>query len=204
MEERMTDDIGHSKKTEERRKYFRIDDVISVVANPINVDKDKSDEFAKAVTSRAYSFMERQNMNTVDDESFLPKDPDNKKLYEMMNEMKAKLDFIINQFMLEKEGLNEPEKKFVNISASGIRFTVDYEVKEGAIMDIKLLLPTYPPVAVFAYGKVNRSVALDEGKYDIALEYLNMSESVKNEIIHYAFAQQRESISRIKHTENNE
>jgi len=201
----MADDIGQSKRDEERRRHFRIDDVISVVANPIHVDKEKSEEFAKAIaTSRAFSLMESQNMDTVNDESVSPKDPDNKKLYGMMTELKAKLDFIINQFMLEKEGLNEPEKKFVNISASGIRFTVDHAVKEGEIMDIKLLLPTYPPVAVFAYGEVKRAVPMEDGKYDIALEYLNMSDSVKNEIIQYAFTQQRESIRRIKDPENNE
>jgi len=195
----MTDDIEESRKGEERRRHFRIDDVISVVANPIHIDKEKSEEFAKAVaSSRAFSLMESQNMDTAEDESFLPKDPDNKKLFEMMSELKGKLDFIINQFMLEKEGLNEPVKKFVNISASGIRFTVDHAVEEGEIMDIKLLLPTYPPVAVFAYGKVIRAIPLEDGKYDIALEYINMSDSVKNEIIQYAFAQQRESIRKIK------
>jgi hypothetical protein len=201
----MMDEKGQSKKDDERRRHFRIDDVISVVANPIHIDKEKSEEFAKSIaTSRAFPVIEGQTTDTVNDESILPKDPDNKKLYAMMNELKAKLDFIINKFMLEKEGLNEPEKKFVNISASGIRFTVDYDVKEGEIMDIKLLLPTYPPVAVFAYGEVKRSVPIEDGKYDIALEYLNMSDSVKNEIIQYAFAQQRDSIRRIKDTENNE
>jgi hypothetical protein len=201
----MMDEKGQSKKDDERRRHFRIDDVISVVANPIHIDKEKSEEFAKSIaTSRAFPVIEGQTTDTINDESILPKDPDNKKLYAMMNELKAKLDFIINQFMLEKEGLNEPEKKFVNISASGIRFTVDYDVKEGEIMDIKLLLPTYPPVAVFAYGEVKRAVPIEDGKYDIALEYLNMSDSVKNEIIQYAFAQQRDSIRRIKDTENNE
>ncbi len=199
------DEKGQSKKNDERRSHFRIDDVISVVANPIHIDKEKSEEFAKSIaTSRAFPVIEGQTTDTINDESILPKDPDNKKLYAMMNELKAKLDFIINQFILKKEGLNEPEKKFVNISASGIRFTVDYDVKEGEIMDIKLLLPTYPPVAVFAYGEVKRSVPIEDGKYDIALEYLNMSDSVKNEIIQYAFAQQRDSIRRIKDTENNE
>ncbi len=201
----MTDEMEQSKKDEERRRHFRIDDVISVVVNPIQVDREKNEEFANsAVTSRAFSLMESQDLNIAEDESALPKDPDNRKLYEMMTELKSKLDFIINQFMLEKEGLNEPEKKYVNISASGIRFTIDYAAKEGEIMDIKLLLPSYPPVAVFAYGEVKRSIPREDGKYDIALEYLNMSESVKNEIIQYAFAQQRDSIRRTKETENNE
>ncbi|UCH81569.1 MAG: PilZ domain-containing protein [Nitrospiraceae bacterium] len=200
----MTDEREEIRKGEERRRYFRVDDVISVVANPIDVDKDRSEEFARTIaTSRAFSLTEGESLDLTDENS-VPHDPDNKKLYEMMTELKAKLDFIINQFMLEKEGLSKPEKKFVNISASGIRFTVDTAVKKGDIMDIKLLLPTYPPVAVFAYGEVIRAVPLEDGKYEIALDYINMSESVKNEIIQYAFAQQRETIRKIKNTEDYE
>ena len=97
------------------------------------------------------------------------------RLYSMIDEINTKLDFIINHFMLDKEGLAEPEKKFVNISASGIKFTVDKAVKEGDVMEIKLLLPTYPPVAVFAYGEVKRATALEDGKYEVALEYLDVA-----------------------------
>jgi hypothetical protein len=192
-------------KGKERRRHFRVDDVISVVANPLHIDKEKSEEFARAVaTSRAFSLIDSQNIDLPDEETATNGNPEDRKLYGMMAEIKAKLDFIINEFMLEKEGLKSPEKKFVNISASGIRFTVDHAVKTGEIMDIKLLLPTYPPVAVLAYGEVKRAVELEDGKYDVALEYLNMSESVQNEIIQYAFTQQRESIRKIRNVEKNE
>ncbi|MEN8262110.1 MAG: hypothetical protein ABFR82_01445 [Nitrospirota bacterium] len=47
----------------------------------------------------------------------------------MISELKTKIDFIINHFMLEKEGLLTAEKKLVNISASGIRYTDIYSDK---------------------------------------------------------------------------
>ena len=126
------------------------------------------------------------------------------KLYSMMTEIKTKLDFIIHHFMLEKEGLLESEKKFVNISAAGIRFTVNSPVNVKDIMEIKLLLPTYPPVAVFAYGEVKRVKTLDENKFEVALEYINMGESVRNEIIQYTLSHQRETIRKFKESEPGE
>lgn len=116
----------------------------------------------------------------------------------MIAEIKTKLDFIINHLMLDKEGLVQSEKKFVNISASGIRFTIDHPVQAGEIMEIKLLLPTYPPVAVFAYGEVKRVKGLGENKHEVSLEYLNMDESVRNEIIQYTLSHQRETIRKVK------
>jgi c-di-GMP-binding flagellar brake protein YcgR len=125
-------------------------------------------------------------------------------MYDMIAEIKTKLDFIINHFILEKEGLLSEGKKSVNISASGIRFTVNTPVKEGDLMKIKLLLPTYPPVAVFAYGAVKRVTELDNGTYEISLEYLNMNDSVRKEIIQYTLSYQRETIKKFKETPDTE
>ncbi len=106
--------------------------------------------------------------------------------------------------MLEKEGMLPSEKKMVNISASGLRFTLSHSVEVGDVLEIKLLLPTYPPVAVFAYGEVKRVEALSGGKFEVAVEYLNMGEPVRNEIIQYTLSRQRETIRRSREAGVNE
>lgn len=195
----MADEGKRKPDTEEQRNFFRIDDIISVVANPVHIDKDKAAEFRKRiVSSKAFSLMETPGASGADEEEAIPEDQKNSGLYAMMAEIKTKLDFIINHLMLDKEGLIQSEKKFVNISASGIRFTVDRPVLTGEIMEIKLLLPTYPPVAVFAYGEVKRVKDMGENKHEVSLEYLNMDESVRNEIIQYTLSHQRETIRKIK------
>ena len=72
------------------------------------------------------------------------------------------------------------------------------------ILEIKLLLPTYPPVAVFAYGEAKRVKKLNNDKYEVCLKYLNMGESVRNEIIQYTLSHQRETIRKIKESSSNE
>jgi c-di-GMP-binding flagellar brake protein YcgR len=81
---------------------------------------------------------------------------------------------------------------------------VNSPVNVKDIMEIKLLLPTYPPVAVFAYGEVKRVKTLDENKFEVALEYINMGESVRNEIIQYTLSHQRETIRKFKESEPGE
>lgn len=185
----------------EQRCYFRVDDVISVVANPANIDHDRGEKFIKSFTSsKAFSLMD----DSESTEQPYDDGTDNRKMYDMIAEIKTKLDFIINHFILEKEGLLSEGKKSVNISASGIRFTVNTPVKEGDLMKIKLLLPTYPPVAVFAYGAVKRVTGLDNGTYEISLEYLNMNDSVRKEIIQYTLSYQRETIKKFKETPDTE
>ncbi|RJQ46081.1 MAG: PilZ domain-containing protein [Nitrospiraceae bacterium] len=187
------------RQEHEKRDYFRVDDVIAVVANPVHLMNEKEREAMKsAVSSKAFSLFDTgESVEDSGTESY-SEPPDSGKLYDMMNEIRAKLDFLINHLLLEKEGLVSTEKKHVNISASGIRFTVKHPVKEKDILEIKLLLPTYPPVAVFAYGEVKRVRALDDQTYDVAIEYLNMGESARNEIIQYTLNHQRETIRKMK------
>lgn len=198
----MADEKKQRSDAGEKRSYFRIDDIISVVANPVNIDREKVDEFRKTVlSSKAFSLMDSPVKPEMDSEENISGKQTNTEMYSMMAEIKTKLDFIINHLLLDKEGLIQSEKKFVNISASGIKFTIDQPVKENEIMEIKLLLPTYPPVAVFAYGEVKRVKDLGDNKYEVSLEYLNMGESVRNEIIQYTLSHQRETIRKIKESE---
>ncbi len=190
---------------DDKRSYFRIDDVIPLVAVPVEIEDVKCEELtAKISSSKAFSMAGAGNSPANDEnETALTTNYEKSgtdKLHDDIADIKAKLDYIINHFIMEKEGLANPEKKVVNISASGIRFIVNHPVELNDVMEIKLLLPTYPPVAVFVHGEVKRVDRLDDNKYEIAIEYLNMSDSVRNEIIQYTLSHQRETIRKYKET----
>ena len=197
----MTSD--HDNKEEEKRNFFRVDDVIPVVANPVD-SRIREEVQRKTLCSKAFSVDDSTTPQVGDTGGNGYDNPEYRKLHDMMIEIRSKLDFVINHFLLEKEGLTTNEKKLVNISASGIRFTITNPVKVHDIMEIKLLLPTYPPVAVLAYGEVKRVKKIDDDQYEIALEYLNMGEPVKNEIIQYTLCHQRETIKKFRETQMNE
>lgn len=190
---------------DERRGYFRVNDVIPVVATPVDITQisDREDLKKALRSSKGYSLLDLENDEEEDSDAQYNESEDNK-THKMMKEIQTKLNFIINHLMLEKEGFLPEDRKMVNISASGIRFTVDKPAKENDIMEVKMLLPTSPPVVVFAYGEVKRVIELGDGKCEVALEYLNMGDSVKSEIVQYALNNQRESIKRAKESQMNE
>jgi len=189
----------NKKSDGEKREYFRIDDVISVVVNPVSSYKKKDSQFLKSATSsKAFSLMGPAESSGTHTEASDFMRSEQGELYQMIAEIKTKLDFLINHFILDKEGLLSSEKALVNISASGLRFVTTHAVEVNDIVEVKLLLPTFPPVAVFGYGEVKRVDPLGDDKYEIAVEYLNMDESVRNEIIKYTISHQRESIMRMR------
>jgi hypothetical protein len=202
----MSDEEKIKKNKEEHRSYFRVNDVISVVANPLNLDKESRDEFNSTVSSsKAYTLKDRDYSSSQTTEMPAKQaGSENQRLYDMVTEINSKLDFIINHFMLDKEGLLSTDKKMVNISASGLKFNVSHPVKVDDIMEIKLLLPAYPPVVVFAYGKVTRAKKLDDGKYEVAIEYINMADDVRNELIQYTLSHQREELRRSRESREGE
>ncbi len=186
-------------KEEEKRSYFRVSDLISIVVTPLNLSKEETVEFLKtAKSSKAFSMMDTSGASVMDGDHVSVDYYEDKKLYNMVEEIKEKLDYVINYLMLDKEGLNTAKKKMVNISASGIRFTLTGPVELEDIMEVKFLLPIYPPVAIFAYGIVKRIKPLDDNKYDVAIEYINMGESVRDEIVQYTLSQQRDMIRKQK------
>ena len=50
--------LNNKDDENEQRSYFRVDDVISVVANPANIDHDRGEQFINSFTSsKAFSLM---------------------------------------------------------------------------------------------------------------------------------------------------
>ncbi len=187
------------KKAAEKRSYFRVNDLISIVVTPLSFTKKEAREFLKTTkSSKAFSMMDTSAPTVMDADHVSIDYYEDKKLFNMVEEIKTKLDYVINYLMLDKEGLGNAEKKMVNISASGIRFTLNGPVAIDDIMEIKFLLPTYPPVAIFAYGVVRRADITEDDKYDVAIEYINMGEAVRDEIIEYTLTHQREMIRQQK------
>ena len=184
------------KKTgEEKRDHFRIDVFMPVVVTPVNIDKEDTEAFLKTVkSSKSFSLLDVFSPRVMDSEHVSADYYDERDLYKMVAEIRTKLDFVINHLLLDKEGLLSAPKKNVNLSAAGIKLIVDVPVNVNDIVEVKMLLPANPPVAVFAYGEIKRARPLDDGRTDTAIKYINMDDSVREEIIQYALAFQREII----------
>lgn len=167
---------------EQKRSYFRVDDAFPVEAKRLKDDAP----YKKSKIFRGY------DVETPDLD--LPDETINPRLWQMLVDINAKLTMILDRLNFESEGFKKSEEKMVNLSASGIRFTTNEKVVPGDKLEVKMLLPTGPPVGIVTYGDVIRANEIRDGQYEVSLHFSDMDEEVREEIIRYAINRQREMI----------
>jgi c-di-GMP-binding flagellar brake protein YcgR len=171
----------------DRREFFRIDDVIAViirkVQGDIRIKKSK-------VISEFGLDMSNLRTYTVDvpDETISPV------LWKMLVDISAKLGLILDRLTLESEGLMKAEETEVNISAAGVRLKVKEEYLQGDYLEVKMMLPSSPPMGIVVYGQASSVIQLPGGLYDLSIHFMDVEEDVKDEIIQYTLKRQREAL----------
>ncbi|MBI4697834.1 MAG: PilZ domain-containing protein [Nitrospirae bacterium] len=173
---------------EDQREFFRIDDVVPLIINPASEDKLQEISRSLSISDLADSSMSKHLPPNISESVSDLRQSD------LLMEINIKLDFLINHFLLEREGLLSAQKKPVNISAAGIRCTVGHPVKVDDVLEVKMLLPAYPPVAVLAYAEVKRVRPAEDKTFEVSLQFVNMSDDVRDEITKYILNRQRETI----------
>ncbi len=171
---------------EERRSFFRVDD-----AFPIKIRKIKD----RPLASRFLTYYAPSKLSSVNTDYY------EDALIRTMQEINRKLDYLINTLILKDEGLLYEDVKPVNISASGIRIEMEEEVDVGDVIELKMVLPSTPPIALLTYGEVVRVQKKEkDGKtvYETALRFTEMSEDIRDEIIQYTLKREREIIKNKK------
>ena len=168
----------------ENRSYFRVDDFFPVISRKVGGE-------AQCGSSKIFSGYGIE----IQDEAF-PDETVNPRLWKMLIAINSKLHMILERLQLESEGLINVKNKPVNLSASGLRFTMDEKVGIGDLLEIKMLLPKYPPIGILAYGNVVKVHDKEDGTYEVSLHFHNMDDEVRDEIIQYALKRQREIIKK--------
>jgi len=168
---------------EKDRGLFRLDDVL-----PVRAKKVSEDELPYK-RSRVFSgFGIKASDALPSDEALHPG------LWQMLVTISDKLDLIMGKLHLDSEQFNHDENRTVNLSESGMRLEMDEKLDDGSIVEIRMVLPVYPPVGILTYGSVVRVEAAANGKYDVAVHFLDMDidGKVRNEIVKYLLMRQRE------------
>jgi hypothetical protein len=168
------------KLWEEKRGYFRVDDVF-----PVRFRRVTENELLKKSTILSKDVVEMS-------ETDLPDGTVSPQLWTMLDSMNAKLNRILERLNLESAGLTTAENKTVNVSATGIRMTFHDRFDIGDIAEIKMLLPSTPPVGIETYGRVVRVRDIGNEEYEVGLQFFDMEDDVRDEIIRYTLQRQRE------------
>lgn len=167
----------------DKQEYFRVEDFFPVVAK--KTDRDSTGK--KSAMSISFG------RETLDRNS--PDDAIHPRIWELLVTINDKLNLLLDRMNLEPEAI-EAEPQNVNISASGIKFTMKEKVEQGDFLEVKMLLPSTPPVTVVACGNAVSVQSLGGIGYAVALQFVDMDAEVRDRLIQYTLNRQREIIRR--------
>ncbi|HIJ59602.1 MAG TPA: PilZ domain-containing protein [Nitrospirae bacterium] len=120
-----------------------------------------------------------------------PREHDDKVLADWLMMINDKLDSILMLLTFHKEGFSTLPYKKVNISGGGMSFYWNCNFPLKSVLELKMLLPIFPPVAMYVYGEVVLSES-KEGGWFTAVKFINIEEDIRDEIVKFVFKKQRE------------
>lgn len=168
------------------REFFRIEDVIPMVIT--KVDKSNTARRSRILTgyhSDMPTVIREETQGSVD-ENLHPL------LLKKLGEIDAKVSLILERLYLESEGLFKADNYRVNISGSGISFIDHNRYDAGEVVELKMLLSTYPTVAVHTYGQILNVGEHEQDFYKMGARFIDIDEDIRTEIIQFTMRRERE------------
>ncbi|MDO9140696.1 MAG: PilZ domain-containing protein [Methylobacter sp.] len=185
-------------KSEERRGFFRIDDEINLfykkvdeatVTEPHRISGNMLNNCSLSTAMGLASQESTVLLRRI--EKDLPDVADYLKL------MDSKFELLAQAIMMQSFEVKESETRNVNISATGIAFDCEDELKEDDYLEVKLLLASSLAVVV-TYGRVvfcKKSTSNDrQHPYFVGVDFINMSEEDRELLIKYVVKKQLQQI----------
>ena len=112
---------------------------------------------------------------------------------EYLNHLNKKLDTIIRMLSLQFEGFHALPFKFVSISGNGMKFSSQQAFSCGDVIEFKIILNLFQPVAIYVYGEVIRVERQTDG-YCINTRFTAISDMIRDKFIRFVFEMERDML----------
>ncbi|OPY03918.1 MAG: PilZ domain protein [Syntrophorhabdus sp. PtaB.Bin184] len=185
----------------ERREFFRVTDRIPLEFRPIS-----RDEFLKLQDVIRYS--STQVVDRLHEIHFLEGQGELKEttdqLHEYMRMINRKLDLILE--ILGRSSTDDSYiavKTDVNISGAGVQFACEAPLKEGDLVELKIIVPVFPYPRITCLCEVVRADRTDNaGFFRYALKFMVINEKDQDVLVNYIFLKERQYLRQKRETES--
>lgn len=193
-------------QTEDRRRFFRIDDEVNLFYKKIDEKLVHEPHHVSDNILNSCSLSTALEMVSQESAALLHRlDKTLPDVAEYLRIIETKIDLLGQAIMMQGLQLKENDTRNVNISATGIAFNCEDELKQGDYLEIKLLLLSSMAVIV-TYGKViycKHSQANDSRyPYFIGVDFINMKDEDREMLIKYVVKKQLQQIRDKKQINN--
>lgn len=112
---------------------------------------------------------------------------DDRLLSAWLRMLNAKLDAILSLLEKDREQFYHMPHLSVELSGGGICLPFAAPAAPGDRVEMKMMIPIAPPVALYIYGK---AVKVERGR--LWVNFSPMDEEIRDRLVHYVFLRQRE------------
>ena len=185
--------------SEERREYFRIDDEVALDYRPISeaeaervrekIQSRLVDRFTAASSFTATSRQMTHVIHKVQNQS-----PELARCLQMIDQ---KLNMIAKLFVSEEINLHEQPTREVNLSAGGIAFRVQHEIKIDKLLELRMVL--FPSlVGVLTVSRVIQCERVDDGNlkfhWQISVVYEHLRETDRELLVRHIMSKETQQL----------
>jgi hypothetical protein len=193
-------------QTEDRRRFFRIDDEVNLFYKKIDEKRVHEPHRVSDNILNSCSLSTALEMVSQESAALLHRlDKTLPDVAEYLRIIETKIDLLGQAIMMQGLQLKENDTRNVNISATGIAFNCEDELKQGDYLEIKLLLLSSMAVIV-TYGKVIYCKHSPENDspypYFIGVDFINMKDEDREMLIKYVVKKQLQQIRDKKQINN--
>jgi hypothetical protein len=129
-------------------------------------------------------------------DNFIPPDIKDERLNMWLHMINAKLDYLISCDPPDRDASLYMSFEPLNFSGSGMMIETAEVVRRGDILEIRIVLQSYPAKILHLYGEVVRieENPLSPTVKKVGLNFLNVNEEVRNEITKFDFKEHRQRL----------
>lgn len=172
----------------EKRRFFRIDDAISLSYQLI--DETKAKEGLKSTIPNEYSLA--ATLDVLSQEALRivqGLEKQNDPLLELYKVLDAKINALAQTLMFTSSNIDMQSCQEVNLSASGLAFQQLNPLELGQNLVLEMYLPSTLAL-IRVYGKVVKCEPLQNGQYSICVDYTDIKEADQELLIKHVVRKQ--------------
>ena len=181
-----------SIQNKNRRKDFRVDDVLPIKDTPLDKEKFEYERTHLGIRSRQSSMLRSMVGNDIF--SSISADQNDSEISNALGALDAKLNYLIGVNMLNDANRCDLEEKPVNMSVTGMSFVTPHMYKQGDTMEIVLMLPALPPMVLEILAIVQRVKPAVKGQVDVGVSFVYRCNEEEDQLSRYIFRRHREMI----------
>jgi len=187
-----------SESFTEKRRYFRVNDTISLLHRVIKEDQIAAASHVSHDVLSSCSLVAALDMLNQEAAALAPRlDRRDPEMFEYLKILDSKINLIVQSLNPPHDEFSEHDKRDVSLSAAGVAFNNEKAIPVGTLLELRMLLTSCLAI-IIVFGRVVHCKDISENNlqqpYEIRVDYINIKEADRELLIKHVIKKQMQQL----------